>query len=66
MFLLYISATIRRFVKNEDAASAIEYAVIAAMVAIVVIAFITPIGDAVKGKFEAITTGLGGKLPGAS
>jgi len=62
MFLwLYISAHIRRFVKNEEAASAIEYAVIATMVAIVVISFVTPLGNAVKDKFNDIVTGLGGK-----
>ena len=61
MYRMYIGAVIRRFVKNEEAASAIEYAVIATMVAIVVIAFVTPLGDAVKGKFNAILTGLGGK-----
>jgi pilus assembly protein Flp/PilA len=57
---MYISALIRRFVKNEEAASAIEYAVIATMVAIVIIAFVTPLGNALKAKFNEILTGLGG------
>jgi len=60
MFLMYISALIRRFVKNEEAASAIEYAVIATMVAIVVIAFVSPLGDAVKAKLNLIVKGLDG------
>ncbi|MFK3796699.1 Flp family type IVb pilin [Pseudomonas sp. NPDC088444] len=60
MFLTFVSAMIRRFVKDEEAASAIEYAVIATMVAIVVIAFVTPLGDAVKAKFNLILTNLGG------
>jgi len=60
MFLTFISALIRRFVKDEEAASAIEYAVIATMVAIVIIGFVTPLGNAVKAKFNAILVGLGG------
>ncbi|MFY1665152.1 Flp family type IVb pilin [Pseudomonas sp. Pseu.R1] len=60
MFLTFVSAMIRRFVKDEEAASAIEYAVIATMVAIVVIAFVTPLGNAVKAKFNLILTNLGG------
>ena len=60
MFLTYMSALIRRFVKDEEAASAIEYAVIATMVAVVVIAFVTPLGGAIKTQFNAILEGLGG------
>lgn len=60
MFLTYLSALIRRFVKDEEAASAIEYAVIATMVAVVVIAFVTPLGDAIKAQFNTILTGIGG------
>lgn len=59
--LLYLSAVIRRFVKNEEAASAIEYALIAAMVAVVVITFVSPIGTQIKDTFNTILDGLGGK-----
>lgn len=61
MFLTYMSALIRRFVKDEEAASAIEYAIIATMVAVVVIAFVTPLGDAIKGQFNTILKGIGGE-----
>lgn len=60
MFLTYISLLIRRFVKDEEAASAIEYAIIVAMVALVLFAMVTPIGAAIKVKFNAILVGLGG------
>lgn len=43
---------------NEEGASAIEYALIAAMVAIVLVTFVTPIGDALKGIFQQIQTAL--------
>ncbi len=43
---------------NEEGASAIEYALIAAMVAIVLVAFVTPIGDALRGIFQQIQTAL--------
>lgn len=60
MFLLYISVLIRRFVKDEEAASAIEYAIIVAMVALVLFALVTPMGDAIKTRFNAIITAVGG------
>lgn len=60
MFLTYLSVQLRRFVKDEEAASAIEYAVIVAMVALVLFAMVTPMGNAVKGKFNEIIVALGG------
>lgn len=61
MFLTYLSAVIRRFVKDEEAASAIEYAIVASMISLVAILFLTNIGTQIKGMFNAILTGLGGK-----
>lgn len=52
----------QRFIKglviNDEGASAIEYALIAAMVAIVLVTFVTPIGDALRGIFQQIQTAL--------
>lgn len=48
------------FMRDEEGASAIEYALLAAMVAVVVVSFVTPIGDAVKAIFQQIQTALGG------
>lgn len=54
----------KNFIKNlladEEGATAIEYALIAAMVAIVLITFVTPIGTAVKAIFLKIQTSLEG------
>ena len=49
-----------RFLREEEGASAIEYALIAAMVAVVVAAFVTPVGTAVTGIFNDICVGLTG------
>lgn len=64
MLLIYLSAMIRRFVKNEEAASAIEYAIVVAMVALVLFGMVTGMGDAVKAKFNLIITNLGGTAVG--
>ncbi|WP_341960159.1 Flp family type IVb pilin [Pseudomonas sp. RC10] len=58
MYLMYFSALLRKFVKNEEAASGIEYAIVAAMVAVVLIAFITPIGGSVEAIFTKLKTEL--------
>lgn len=49
---------IKDLVVNDEGASAIEYALIAAMVAIVLVTFVTPIGDALRGIFQQIQTAL--------
>jgi pilus assembly protein Flp/PilA len=46
------------FISDEEGASAIEYALIAAMVAIALISFVTPINDAINDIFGRITTAL--------
>jgi len=58
MFLPYLSAALRRFVKDEDAASAIEYAVIVAMVALVLFALVGDMGTAITTRFQAIIDAL--------
>jgi pilus assembly protein Flp/PilA len=58
MYLTYFSALIRQFVKNEQAASGIEYAIVAAMVAVVIIGFMTDIGGSIKTIFTTLKTKL--------
>ncbi|WP_346828942.1 Flp family type IVb pilin [Pseudomonas abietaniphila] len=60
MFLNFVSALIRRFVKDEEAASAIEYAIVASMISLVAILFLTNIGAQIKIIFNNILKGLGG------
>ncbi len=60
MFLTKINAGAKRLIKNKDGASAIEYAIVVAMVALVLFTMVTPVGNAIKTKFESIVTALGG------
>ncbi|MGE8499220.1 MAG: Flp family type IVb pilin [Pseudomonas sp.] len=50
----------KQFIQDEAGASGIEYAIVAAMVAVVLAAFMTPLGDAVVGVFSDICVALGG------
>jgi pilus assembly protein Flp/PilA len=47
-----------QFIRDEEGASAIEYALIAAMVAIALVAFVDPINTAVTAIFTSIQTAL--------
>ena len=59
MYLMYFSALLRKFVKNEEAASGIEYAIVVAMVAACLVAFMTPIGGKITSIFTDLQTKLG-------
>jgi pilus assembly protein Flp/PilA len=50
--------TLKRFVKDESGATAIEYGLIAALIGVVIIAAVTAVGTEVKGTFTDIETGL--------
>jgi len=47
-----------RFVKDESGATAIEYGLIAALMAVVVIAAITILGPSIKNAFQDVSTTL--------
>ena len=49
---------ISKFIKNESGATAIEYGLIAALIAVVLIATLGDVGKSLKGNFEDIKTGL--------
>ena len=49
---------ISRFVRDESGATAIEYGLIAALIAGVIITALTTIGTNLSAKFQAIATGL--------
>ncbi|AZC16121.1 MULTISPECIES: Flp family type IVb pilin [Pseudomonas] len=60
MILQYLLLRARLFFDRTEGASAIEYAIVVAMVAVVVVAFVTPLGDRVMAIFNNILTNLGG------
>jgi len=51
---------ISKFVQDESGATAIEYGLIAALIAVVIISAVTTLGTTISGKFEAVTTGMTG------
>ncbi len=60
MILDYLVAKARLFLNSEEGASAIEYAIVVAMVAVVVVVFVTPIGTKVLNIFNSVLVALGG------
>ena len=49
---------LNRFAKDESGATAIEYGLIAALIAVVIIAALGLVGGSLKSKFETISTEL--------
>jgi len=49
---------ISRFVRDESGATAIEYGLIAALIAVVIIGTLQAIGTSLTTKFAAVNTGL--------
>ena len=53
---------IKNFMQEEDGVTAIEYGLIAALIAVVIIAAVTNVGAALKGVFNSVSTALGGAV----
>ena len=53
-----MKSQIMRFMKDEEGATAIEYGLIAGLIAVVIIAAITSIGTNLDGIFDVIVTKL--------
>ena len=47
-----------RFLKEEEGVTAIEYGLIAALIAVLIIAAVTSVGLKLKGTFEAVDSAL--------
>ena len=50
----------RKFLKNESGATAIEYALIAALISIVIIAGLSVVGGSLNNTFSAVGSQVGG------
>jgi pilus assembly protein Flp/PilA len=48
----------KRFVKSEDGPTAVEYAVMLALIIVVCIAIITSVGQSASGTFETVNGAL--------
>ncbi len=53
-------AKVQRFLKSEDGPTAVEYAVMLALIIVVCLTAITAVGSQASAKFDAIATTLGG------
>jgi pilus assembly protein Flp/PilA len=53
-----MSKFIRKFVKDESGATAIEYGLIIALIAVVIIAVMTTVGANINGKMTSVATAL--------
>ncbi|MGE0045123.1 MAG: Flp family type IVb pilin [Hyphomonadaceae bacterium] len=49
---------LRRFLKNQDGATAIEYGLIAALIGVVIISAVTALGTGISGTFQTIADKL--------
>jgi pilus assembly protein Flp/PilA len=59
----FVNAT-RRFLRDEEGVTAIEYGLIAALIAVVIIGAVQAVGGGLTGVFEAISEALGGAVGG--
>ena len=50
--------SIRKFLKSDKGATAIEYGLIAALISVVIIAAITLVGTALSAVFQSVATAL--------
>ncbi len=48
----------QRFVRDESGATAIEYGLIAALIAVVIIAILTSVGTQLNARFTSVRDGL--------
>lgn len=61
-----LKARLIEFIRDEEGASAIEYALVAAMVAVALVTFVEPIRTAVVGIFSSISSALTKATPAAT
>ncbi len=56
--LIILREKIRQFFASEEGASAIEYSIIAALIAVVIVGAVTDVGEQVNGVFEQVRDAL--------
>ncbi len=61
--MLNMKRFFKKWLRNEEGASALEYALMAGMVAVALVAFVTPVRTAVTDIFTAIQTALESAVP---
>ncbi|MBV6754755.1 Flp family type IVb pilin [Pseudomonas chlororaphis] len=56
--ILKLTVKLQMFFQEKDGASGIEYAILAAMIAVVIAGFVTPIGSKIFAVFTSVAGGL--------
>jgi pilus assembly protein Flp/PilA len=54
---------LKRFLRDEDGVTTIEYGLIAALIAVVIVAAVGELGPQVTGAFKAVGAALGKSVP---
>ncbi|MES2297149.1 MAG: Flp family type IVb pilin [Pseudomonadota bacterium] len=55
-----IASTVRRFVRDDDGVTAIEYGLIAALIGVIAVGAMSQVGTALISKFSAIANNING------
>ncbi len=55
-----LTSSIRRFLVSEDGPTAVEYALMVALIAVAAVTAVTTLGSNVSAKFDNIATTIGG------
>ena len=55
-----MSSFIKKFVKDEDGATMVEYGLMVALIAVVLIAVVTLVGQSLSQMFSDVNTAIGG------
>lgn len=50
---------IQKFIRDEEGASAVEYGLLVALIAVAIIAAVKTLGTNLKGQFEEVSTQIG-------
>ncbi|MGP8049500.1 MAG: Flp family type IVb pilin [Desulfobaccales bacterium] len=50
----------KKFFKDDSGAAAVEYGLLVALIAVVIIASVTALGTTLSGKFNTVSTAVGG------
>lgn len=56
-------ASFKRFLREDDGATAIEYGLIAALVSVAAITALSTMGESLEGVFTTVSTSIDGALP---
>jgi pilus assembly protein Flp/PilA len=54
----HLNNAVRRFIRDDDGAALVEYAILVALIAVVAIFFVTSMGTKVSQKFSSIDSSL--------